>query len=178
MLAAGGMDVLSDGLREADEDNPRGYFEFEPVKNLPKDSKWLSEGRGKAIKIVAPLMTALPSGLACRVILCERDLEEVLDSQERMLVRRNQPLLATPGRRLILKDEYARMLGRVKAMLARRPYTQLLVIEHSAVISGPLVIAERMNNFLGGGLDVTKMVAAIDPSLHRNHAIPLQGGQL
>ena len=75
MLAAGGMTVLSDGLREADEDNPRGYLEFEPVKNLLKDSTWLFEGRGKAIKIVAPLLAALPPGLACRVILSERDLE-------------------------------------------------------------------------------------------------------
>ncbi len=81
-------------VREADEDNPRGYLEFEPVKNLLKDSKWLFEARGKAVKIVAPLLAALPPDLACRVILCERDLDEVLDSQERMLQRRNQP----PGR--------------------------------------------------------------------------------
>jgi hypothetical protein len=121
MLAAGGMRFLSDGLREADEDNPRGYLEFEPVKNLLKDSKWLFEGAGKAVKIVAPLLAALPPGLACRVILSERDLDEVLDSQERMLVRRNQPLAATPERRRMLKDEYARTLDRVKAMLARRP---------------------------------------------------------
>ena len=92
MLAAGGMDILSDGLREADEDNPRGYLEFEPVKNLLNDSKWLFEARGKAVKIVAPLLAALPPGLPCRVILSERDLDEVLDSQERMLARRNQPL--------------------------------------------------------------------------------------
>jgi len=168
MLAAGGMDVLSDGMREPDEDNPHGYLEFEPVKNLLKDSRWLFERRGKVIKIIAPLLAALPQGLACRVILSERDLEEVLDSQERMLVRRNQPLPATPERRGMLKDEYVRTLGRVKVMLARRPHTQLLVIEHSNAISGPLVTAEKVNEFLGGGLDVAKMAAAIDPALHRN----------
>ncbi|MGA2880115.1 MAG: alkaline phosphatase family protein [Bryobacteraceae bacterium] len=167
MLAAGGMDVLSDGLREADEDNPRGYLEFEPVKNLLKDSKWLFEGRGKVIKIIAPLMAGLPPGLACRVILSERDLDEVLDSQERMLLRRNRPPAATPERRRMLKDEYARTLGRVKAMLTRRPGTQLLVIEHSAVISEPILTAARVNTFLGGGLDIAKMAAAIDPALHR-----------
>jgi hypothetical protein len=170
MLAAGGMEVISDGLREPDEDNPRGYLEFEPVKNLFKDSKWLFEGRGKAIKIVAPLLAALPPGLACRVILCERDLEEVLDSQERMLVRRNQPQAATPERRRMLKDEYARMLDRVKAMLTRRPDTQLLVVEHGAAISDPVDTAERVNQFLSGGLDLAKMAAAIDPGLHRNRA--------
>ena len=85
MLAAGGLDILSDGLRHADEDNPRGYLEFEPVKKLLKDSTWLFEARGRAIKIVAPLLAALPAGLPCRVILSERDLDEVLDSQQRML---------------------------------------------------------------------------------------------
>jgi len=162
------VEILSDGLREADEDNPRGYLEYEPVKRLLKDSKWLTEARGKAIKIVAPLLAALPPGLACRAILCERDLEEVLDSQERMLVRRNQPAAATPERRRMLKDEYARMLGRVKAMLAGRPGTQLLAIEHRDAISNALAAAGRVNDFLGGGLDVGKMAAAIEPRLYRN----------
>jgi predicted AlkP superfamily phosphohydrolase/phosphomutase/tetratricopeptide (TPR) repeat protein len=170
MLAAGGLGVLSDGLRKADEDNPRGYLEFEPVKNLLKDSKWLFEQRGKAIKIVVPLLAALPAGLACRVILSHRDLDEVLDSQERMLVRRNRPLAAKPERRRMLKDEYGRTLSRVKAMLARRPATQMLVIDYRNAMADPAATAEKMNRFLGGGLDVAKMSAAIDPTLHRNRA--------
>jgi predicted AlkP superfamily phosphohydrolase/phosphomutase/tetratricopeptide (TPR) repeat protein len=171
MLAAGGMQVLSDGLREPDADNPRGYLEYEPVRNLLKDSKWLFEERGKVIKIVAPLLSALPPGLACRVILSERDIEEVLDSQERMLVRRNQALAATtPERRRMLKNEYVRTLGRVKAMLARRPDTQLMVLEHREVICDPRASADRVNKFLGGKLDAGKMAAAIDPALHRNRA--------
>jgi predicted AlkP superfamily phosphohydrolase/phosphomutase/tetratricopeptide (TPR) repeat protein len=168
MLAAGGMSILSDGLREADEDNPRGYLEFEPVKNLLKDSSWLLQSRGKAVKIVAPLLAALPEGLACRVILSERDLDEVLDSQDRMLTRRNRPLPATPERRRLLKEEYARTLVRAKSMLARRPRTALLVVNHNAVISDPRAAAERLSQFLGGGLDVQQMAAAIDPALDRN----------
>jgi len=170
MLSAGGLGVLSDESREADDDNPRGYLEFEPVKNLLKDSKWLFEARGKAVKIVVPLLAALPRGLPCRVILCERDLEEVLDSQERMLLRRGRPVPA-PERRRMLKSEYARTLGRVKAMLTQRPGTQLLVIEHRATICDSSVIAEKIGDFLNGGLDVEKMAAAIDPTLYRNHAV-------
>jgi tetratricopeptide (TPR) repeat protein len=170
MLAAGNVNVLSDELRAADEDNPRGYLEFEPVKNLLKDSKWLLEARGRAIKIVAPLLAALPPGLACRVILCERDLDQVLDSQERMILRRNQPPAASPERRRMLKDEYLRTLDRVTAMLARRPGTQLLVIKYNTAISDPLGAAERINHFLGGGLEVAKMAAVVEPALHRNRA--------
>jgi tetratricopeptide (TPR) repeat protein len=169
MLAAGGMRILSDGLRAADEDNPLGYLEFEPVKNLLQDAKWLFEGRGRAVKIIAPLIAALPAGLACRVILSERDLEEVLDSQERMLVRRNQPLAATVERRRMLHEEYARTLARLKAMLARRTGTQLLVIEYRNAISDAPGTARKVNQFLGGELDVAKMAAAIDPKLHRVH---------
>jgi hypothetical protein len=168
MLAAGGMEVLSDGTREADEDNPRGYLEFEPVKNLRKDAKWVFEARGRAVKIVVPMLASLPAGLACRVILSERDLDEVLDSQERMLVRRNQPLATTPERRRMLKEEYARTLARAKALLARRPCTRLLAIEHSHAIADAFATAEKVNQFLDGGLDVARMAAAIDPALHRN----------
>jgi len=171
MLAAGGLDVLSDHLREPDEDNPRGYLEFAPVKKLLKDSKWLFEARGKVIKIVAPLVTALPPGLACRVILCERDLNEVLDSQDRMLERRNQLHdVTTTRRRQMLKEEFARSVARVKAMLEQRPSTGLLVIEHSDAISDPRATAAKVNNFLGGGFDVAKMAAVIEPALYRNRA--------
>jgi tetratricopeptide (TPR) repeat protein len=168
MLAAGGIAVLSDGLREADEYNPHGYLEFEPVKNLVNDSKWLFGGQGKVVKIVAPLLAALPPGLACRVILIERDLDEVIDSQDRMLTRRNQSLQVTPARRRMLKEEYQRTLRRVKAMLALRPLTQTLVIEHRNALSEALVTAGKLNQFLGGGLDVAKMANAVDPALHRS----------
>ncbi|HTS78566.1 MAG TPA: tetratricopeptide repeat protein, partial [Bryobacteraceae bacterium] len=169
MLAAGGMPVLSDAGRESDEDNPRGYLELQRVKNLWKDSAWLSEARGCAVKIVAPLLKALPDGLACRAILCERDLDEVLDSQERMLARRSEPAVG-PERRQRLKQEYARTLDHVIRMLAHRPQTALLRIEHRCAISSPSVVAQSVNRFLGGNLDVTKMSAAIDPALYRNRS--------
>jgi uncharacterized protein HemY len=176
MLAAGGVAVLSDDLREADEDNPHGYLEIERVKNLFEDSKWLFETKGRAIKIVVPLLSALPPGLPCRVILCERELEEVLDSQERTLLRRSRPV-PSPERRGILKNEYARALGRAKAMLTERPDTQLLSIEYSAAICDSRVTAETINRFLGGALDVAKMVAAIDPTPHRNHGPAARPGR-
>jgi tetratricopeptide (TPR) repeat protein len=169
MLAAGGIDVLSDQLREADEDNPAGYFEFEPVKNLFASSKWLFQAAGKAVKIVAPLLVALPKDLPCRVIFSERDLDEVLDSQERMLLRRGRPF-TSPERRQMLKTEYERTLVRVKALLACRERTQLVVIEHRATICDALATAEKISSFLGGGLDIIRMAGAIDPGLHRNRS--------
>lgn len=169
MLAAGGLSVLSDGRRKADEDNPRGYLEFEPVKNLHADASFLVQARGRAVKIVAPLLTALPPELPCRVILCERDLEEVLDSQERMLLHGNQPA-TTSERRRVIESEYARTLTRAKTMLAERPHTGLLVVDYAMAIRKPRSVARMVKAFLGGGLDVAKMAAAVEPALHRNRA--------
>jgi len=171
MLAAGGMPMLTDARREADEDNPRGYLEYEPVKSLLKDASWLKDARGKVVKIVAPLLGALPPGLPCRVILSERDLEEVLDSQEKMRERRGNALPAHPERRRMLRDEYGRTLARVKAMLARRPATEVLIVEHRDAMRDAAGTAETVNRFLGGKLDVGSMAAAIDPTLHRNKAV-------
>jgi predicted AlkP superfamily phosphohydrolase/phosphomutase/tetratricopeptide (TPR) repeat protein len=168
MLAAGGVSIQSDGARIADEDNPRGYLEYEPVKNLLKDASWLGDARGKAIKIVAPLLSALPADLPCRVIFVERDLNEVLDSQEKMLVRRKQEIASTPERRQMLKDEYARTVARVKSGLARRPGTAILYVNYRDAVRDPSEVARRMNEFLDGGLDTEKMAKPVDPALHRN----------
>ena len=158
MLAAGGMAVVSDGVREADASNARGYLEYEPVKSLRRDAEWLRDHRGRAMKIVAPLLTALPAGLPCRVILCERDLEEVLDSQERMLARQGEN---SRGRREILKNEYARLLDQVRTMLAKRPCTQVLTIQHREALADPLMAAAKINQLLDGGLNAAKMAAAV-----------------
>jgi len=104
------------------------------------------------------------------VILIERDLDEILDSQERMLVNRTRPLAAAPQHRRLLKEEYSRILGRTKALLARRPHTQMLVLRYRDAISDSAGIAEQVNEFLSGGLDAARMAAAIDPGLHRNRA--------
>ena len=92
MLQAGGVAVTTDGERRADEDNPLGYFEVERVKRLQQeqDKSWLNQSRGKAIKVISHLLQSLPHDNYYKVILCERDLGEVLSSQNVMLKRREQ----------------------------------------------------------------------------------------
>ena len=172
MLAAGGMPVLSDEQRTADEDNPRGYLEFTPVKSLLKNADCLYAGRGKVVKIVVPLVTAIPPDLPCRVILSERNLDEILDSQEQMMRRNSKPVPSDPNHRPRLRAEYARAIARAKSMLAARPETHLLVIDHTRTIANPAAVCADLNRFLGGCLDERKMASAIDPSLHRNRAKP------
>ena len=92
MLAAGGMPILTDGIRQADESNPRGYYELETVKELhtQQDTAWLADAKGKAVKVVSFLLTWLPEGYNYRVVFMQRDLREVIASETTMLLKRGQ----------------------------------------------------------------------------------------
>jgi len=47
MLDKGGYEVLTDKLREPDNNNPKGYYEYEPVKKMMVDKSWLPEATGE-----------------------------------------------------------------------------------------------------------------------------------
>jgi hypothetical protein len=169
MLEAGGLPVLTDGLRTADEDNPKGYFEVERVKNLAQeaDKSWLAEARGKGIKVISYLLKSLPPDYNYRVVFIRRDLEEVLASQRKMLARRGEAEDTAPERmRALFEDD----LWRAGYQLKRRPEFESLELQYTAVLARPLDEARRLAAFLGGSLDVEAMAAAVDPNLYRNRA--------
>ncbi len=123
MLVEGGIAVLTDGIRAADESNPEGYYEFEKVKQLDKagDLSWLNEARGKAVKIISYLLQRLPDTFDYRVIFMHRDLHEVIASQNRMLERLGEKKGDLPddvGER-VRRRTSGRTSGRTRAFLAR-----------------------------------------------------------
>jgi predicted AlkP superfamily phosphohydrolase/phosphomutase/tetratricopeptide (TPR) repeat protein len=170
MLAAGGLPVLGDGRRTADEDNPLGYFEYEPVKHLHESADWLNDAQGQAVKIVAPLLRYLPHDRDYRIVFIERNVEEVLASQAEMLTRRGEPIDDTPARRSRLKETYIRQVQSLKATLLERPRAQTLFLNHAEVMRDPQTAAESLNLFFGGALNATAMAAKVKPSLHRQRA--------
>jgi hypothetical protein len=143
MLQAGGIPILTDGVRAADEDNPRGYLEYEPVKATLRDSSWISAARGKAVKVVVPLVCHLPAGFAYRFILVERDYNRVLDSQARMLAHRGEALADGPERRERLRGEYAGWIAD-----ARRKLKPLLVLSYEEVLRDPAGCASAIAFFV------------------------------
>ncbi len=169
MLAEGGLALLTDGVRAADESNPEGYYEFEKVKQLDKaaDLSWLSQAQGKAVKIISFLLPHLPDTLNYRVLFMHRDLHEVIASQNRMLVKRGEPTGADDDRMLTLFDDH---LKKVKQVIAARPCFDVIDIDYRDVLDQPSQQATRMSEFLGGGLDVECMAAAVDQRLYRNRA--------
>jgi predicted AlkP superfamily phosphohydrolase/phosphomutase/tetratricopeptide (TPR) repeat protein len=172
MLVAGGLRPLTDGLRQPDEDNPRGYFEFEPVKQMASDTSWIDQARGKVIKIVVPMIPNLPDGVPCRVILIERDLEEILASQRQMIARRGREMEQTPARLNRLRQEYLRLIVWSKGFLVSRPNTSLMCVNRNAILRDPQKAAEALNRFLGGNLLVERMAGEVRPELNRQRARP------
>ncbi len=167
MLEAGGVPILSDGLRAADEDNPKGYYEIERVKRLAEehDKAWLATARGKAIKVISYLLKSLPPRFNYRVVFIRRELAEVLASQRKMLARRGETEQTPPERmRALFEDD----LWRAGYQLKRRPEFESLELQYTDVVARPLEQARRLAAFLGGALDAEAMAAAVDPQLYRN----------
>ena len=168
MLSAGGVALMVDGVRTADEDNPKGYHELERVKALdkPGDRTWLGAAQGKTLKIISFLLQHLPDTYDYKIIFLRRNLPEVLASQQKMLQRRGE----NAGD--VSDDEMARMfaahLTKVEALLARRDNCDVLYVEHRDTVDDPASVAEAINEFLGGHLDTRAMTAVVDPQLYRN----------
>jgi hypothetical protein len=165
MLDAGGIPALTDHAREADEDNLRGYYELDAVKRTKQDASWLSDAPGKAVKLIYMLLYDLPPTYQYRVIFMERELDEVLASQQSMLARRNEKGAG------VSRDELRRIfktqLDKVRAWLATRPEFKVWYVDYQEVVREPARLAIRLSDFLGGGLDVASMAAAVEPSLYR-----------
>ena len=170
MLAEGGLELLTDGVRTADESNPEGYYEFEKVKELDRagDLSWLDAARGKAVKIISYLLQPLPDTFNYRVIFMHRDLHEVIASQNRMLVQRGEPTGTDDDRMLALLEEH---LKKVKHAIATRSCFDVIDIDYKDVLNEPRQHATRINEFVGGGLDVERMAAAVDQKLYRTRAL-------
>ena len=167
MLEAGGMPILADGIRTADISNPKGYYEFESVKDLDKGGEpaWLPEARGKAVKIISFLLTYLPESYDYKVIFMRRDLHEAIASQNVMLMHRGEPIGAADDE---MRTLYETHLEKVTRFLSHRSCFSTLTVVYGDVIERPREAAHRINEFLGGGLDEEKMAAVADPSLYRN----------
>jgi len=167
MLEAGGLPVLVDGVRTADVDNPRGYYEFEPVKRLKEDTSWVAPACGKAVKMVYLLLLDLPPNVEYRVLFMRRNIDEVLASQAAMLRRLGKSAPLDDARMAALfRDGLAKFDGWVKD----RPNFRLLDVSYNALVTDAAPVAVAVDQFLGGGLDVDAMTGIVDPTLYRNRA--------
>ena len=166
MLAAGGLPVLTDGVRGADEDNPHGYLEWEAVKSLERDASWVAAARGKGVKVIYYFLRDLPVDNHYRVIFMRRDLGEVLASQSAMLERRGIREKGPDDARM--KQLFENELQEIDEWLAGQSAFSVLNVEYRAVLEEPQALAEQVNSFLGGSLDCPAMASKVDRALYRS----------
>ncbi|PKP01782.1 MAG: hypothetical protein CVU11_14190 [Bacteroidetes bacterium HGW-Bacteroidetes-6] len=162
MLNAGGLEVLTDKKREADNNNPKGYFELEKVKGMAKDNTWVIEAEGKVIKVIAQLLQHLPPEFEYDVIFMDRDMNEILRSQQVML---NRDPSTYPT---MIANAFNKELEKVDVWSKNSPGVRLKHIKYKDVIENPVIVAAEINEFLDFRLDEQKMIEAVDPDLYRN----------
>lgn len=165
MLEAGGIPVLADEIRTADIDNPKGYYEYERVKQLPDDTAWLPEAEGKVVKMVSTLLYELPQDRTYQVIFMRRQMDEILASQTKMLKRRNKDIVIDD---VEMKELFEGHLNNIMAWLKGQTHLQVLYVWYNDMMKQAPLEAKKINQFLGGNLDEAAMASVVDQSLYRN----------
>lgn len=169
MLEAGGLEVLTDHQRTADENNPKGYYEFERVKKLKDgDTGWVADARGKVVKVITALLEYLPAAESYRIILMRREMDEILASQRRMLERDGKHENGVDDQ--TMAELYEKHLQKVLTWLDTQENIRTLEVSYNDVIANPGDNIEKLNRFLDGRLDDSKMSAVVDKKLYRERS--------
>jgi tetratricopeptide (TPR) repeat protein len=166
MLEAGGLPIFTDKERTADENNPKGYYEHEAVKALKRNKTWLPDANGKVVKVIANLLQHLPMNYRYQVIFMERDVIEIVSSQQKMLVREGKRVKEDVLPMNLVK-QYEQTLEKVKKWAEERPNVEILYVPHKEAIENPFMQAMMINDFLSGSLPVEEMAQVVDASLYR-----------
>lgn len=167
-LEAGGMPLLVDDIRQADVNNPRGYFEFERVKKLARgDNAWLTGAQGKAVKVISALLEFLPSDFQYRVIFMERELDEVLSSQQCMLVRTGKVSAIVESDEQALRQSYQQHLVEVATLVTERDWMRTLFVSYNETLQNPQQVFNGIAQFLGQAVNPGSMAKVVDPTLYR-----------
>jgi hypothetical protein len=168
MLRTGGLELATDGIRTADTDNPKGYYELEKVKELNKDTdkSWLKSKRGQVIKIISYLLKYLPDNNYYQIIFMQRNLKEVMASQNKMLERRGKQVNIEQDDNMI--ELYEKHISEVKSIIEKSDNMSVLYINHRFIIDEPQKAAEKVSRFLKKKLDIKAMSQIVEPKLHRN----------
>lgn len=108
------------------------------MKKVKKDASWLPATRGKAFKMVSQLLYDLPPGETYRIIFMERDLEETIRSQEKMLERLGRRAAPTEE----MKHAFVQHLERLHEWLTRQPNMAVLRVVYRDLVERPCDQAE------------------------------------
>ena len=162
ILTNGGIEALTDNEREADVSNPKGYYEYKPVMSLHKDNSWLAKAQNKSIKIVAPLLKFINRKHRYKVIFMNRDIHEVVRSQQKMIGKDPDTLP------IKLLNAFTKQLQIIEFWKNNEPGVELIYVNYTDMLENPEAEIEKICNFIGLPLDKEAMLNSIDKSLYRN----------
>jgi predicted AlkP superfamily phosphohydrolase/phosphomutase/tetratricopeptide (TPR) repeat protein len=169
ILRAGGIEPMHDGRRVADDDNQRGYWEWEEIKTLRKNPRVIEKAEGKAVKVISALLPALPPKHRYKIIFMRRPIEEVVTSQWKMLENRG----ALPkSERAHLTATQETHVSRTLERLRENESIDLLEVSLPELVADPDAQIDRVREFLGPSItrDRLAMAAAVRPELYRNRS--------
>ena len=163
ILHAGWVEISFDNSRPPDENNPKGYYELAGGKIINKlmDGTFsLEEYGGKFIKITAYGLKYLPPG-NYKIIYSERNIEEILDSMEKMAN-------ITDTNREETRESFLKLNNMVKNIITNREDIEVLLVNYNDILSGPETNIWKIREFLGlSDLDLEKMINVVDKKLYR-----------
>jgi hypothetical protein len=162
MLKAGGLEILTDNVRQPDENNPKGYLEYAPVKNLKKDQSFLAEADGKVVKVITQLLKYLPDQFHYKVIFVKRNMHEILASQQKMIGKAGETYSVS------LAQAFEREIELVDTWAHKEPNVEILYLNYEDVIYDTDAQITLISGFIGKDLDKKKMKEAVHPDLYRN----------
>ncbi|MBU0765109.1 MAG: tetratricopeptide repeat protein, partial [Bacteroidetes bacterium] len=165
MLNGGGLEVFTDNKREADENNPKGYFEHEAVTRLARDKTWVKHARGKVVKVISRLLIFLPATYNYKVIFMVRDIDEVIASQQKMLEKKGKQGSGTYN--VSLKENYEKNLEKLEKFIKENHNMEVIFIHYADVIGDPFKQALKINIFLDNIMNTDRMVEAVSRELYR-----------
>ena len=165
VLEAGGLEIVTDNIRKADDDNPRGYYEFEKVKKLKQDASWLDDCSGKVIKVISQLLYDLPGDKYYKILFLRRKMGEILASQKVMLERLGRVGAGISDEKMA--EKFQGHLVKVENWLQKQDNMDVLFLSYNEIMEGPSTHFSLVNSFLAGVLNEKKMADSVDVSLYR-----------
>lgn len=163
ILEAGGVPCGFDTSRQADENNPRGYYELEGGKimnHLIEGNFPLDKYKGKFIKITSYGLKFLPPGKYV-IIYSERNIEEILDSMEKMVKIKDKNREET-------KKAFIALNNMIKNQIQNREDIEVLFTNYNNILADPWDGINQIKIFLNiSEDDFNNMLKAIDNKLYR-----------
>ncbi|MBN1224510.1 MAG: sulfotransferase domain-containing protein [Candidatus Aminicenantes bacterium] len=169
ILHAGGIPMAFDhDSRPPDDDNPKGYFELEGGKIISKLMNRefpLDRFKGTFVKITAYGLKFLPPG-KYKVIYSQRNIEEILDSMEKMAKIKDEE-----------RDETRRVFTKLNDMIVNRIDARedidVLHVSYNEIMKNPKENIKKIYDFLGDeDIDLDTMISAVDEKLYRKRRQP------